>query len=57
MANELLPKFYEKLSNLENEEINKKFNYLVFINFYSKILPVEDINNLQGYMDNMYIHN
>ena len=56
MSNQLLPKFYEKLSNLENEEINKKFNYLVFINFYSKILPVEDINNLQGYMDNMYIH-
>ena len=56
LTNNVEPKLYIKLPNLENNEIKKKFNDLLFINFYSNGLPIEDINNKQDYFDKMYNH-
>ena len=56
LTNNVEPKLYIKLPYLDNNEIKKKFNDLVFINFYSNSLPIEDINNKQDHMDKMYNH-
>ena len=54
--NVIEPKFYIKHPNLENEEINKKYNELLFINFFSFNIQIENFIDKQEFMDCFYNH-